>query len=132
MRTPLLLASIALLAACSRATSAPAEVKAGQSIQLAEGQSARVGNSTVTVQFVTANDSRCPSDVVCVSAGEAVISLALAGAGANRTETVRLVKQPSAVTYGGFVFEALDLQPYPRSTGPVSAKTLTLRIGTAP
>ena len=132
MRTTVFIASIALLAACSRAASAPADVKAGQSIVLAEGQSAMVSSSTVVVRFVSANDSRCPSDVVCVSAGEAVISLSLAGAGAGRTDTVRLVKQPSAVTYGGFVFEATDLQPYPKSTGPVSTKTLTLRIGTAP
>ena len=132
MRITLLMASIALLTACSRATSAPADVKVGQSIQLAEGQSAMVSNTSVVVQFVSANDSRCPSDVVCVSAGEAVISLSLAGAAASRTDTVRLVKQPRAVTYGGFVFEATDLQPYPKSTGPVSTKTLTLRIGTAP
>ena len=132
MRTTLFIASISLLAACSRAASAPADVKAGQSILLAEGQSATVSNSTVVVRFVSANDSRCPSDVVCVSAGEAVISLSLAGAAASRTDTVRLVKQPRAVTYGGFVFEATDLQPYPKSTGPVSTKTLTLRIGTAP
>ena len=132
MRITLFMASIALLTACSRATSAPADVKVGQSIQLAEGQSAMVSNTSVVVQFVSANDSRCPSDVVCVSAGEAVISLSLAGAAASRTDTVRLVKQPRAVTYGGFVFEATDLQPYPRSTGPVSTKTLTLRIGTAP
>ena len=132
MRTTVFIASIALLAACSRAASAPADVKAGQSIVLAEGRSAMVSSSTVVVRFVSANDSRCPSDVVCVSAGEAVISLSLAGAGASRTDTVRLVKQPSAVTYGGFVFEATDLQPYPKSTGPVSAKTLTLRVGSAP
>ena len=132
MHITLFMASIALLTACSRATSAPADVKAGQSIQLAEGQSAMVSNTSVVVQFVSANDSRCPSDVVCVSAGEAVISLSLAGAAASRTDTVRLVKQPRAVTYGGFVFEATDLQPYPKSTGPVSTKTLTLRIGTAP
>ena len=132
MRITLFMASIALLTACSRATSAPADVKVGQSIQLAEGQSAMVSNTSVVVQFVSANDSRCPSDVVCVSAGEAVISLSLAGAAASRTDTVRLVKQPHVVTYGGFVFEATDLQPYPKSTGPVSTKTLTLRIGTAP
>ena len=132
MHITLFMASIALLTACSRATSAPADVKVGQSIQLAEGQSAMVSNTSVVVQFVSANDSRCPSDVVCVSAGEAVISLSLAGAAASRTDTVRLVKQPRAVTYGGFVFEATDLQPYPKSTGPVSTKTLTLRIGTAP
>ena len=130
MRTPILIASLALLGACARATSAPADVKAGQSILLSEGQSARVSNSNVVVQFVAANDSRCPSDVVCVSAGEAVIALALSGAGASRTDTVRLVKQPSAVTYGGYVFDALDLQPYPRSQGPVPAKALTLRVST--
>ncbi|MEP7000803.1 MAG: hypothetical protein ABI969_10015, partial [bacterium] len=91
----------------------------GQSFQLVEGQYARVSNTTVALQFVGANDSRCPSDVVCIAAGEAVIALAFNGAGADRTDTLKLVTKPNSTTYGGYLFEATDLLPYPKSQGTV-------------
>ena len=128
MRTSFLVITMSLAAACSRATSAPLDVSPGQSIQLAEGDYAKVSNSTVVLRFVSANDSRCPSDVVCISAGDAVIALTFSGAGAQRTDTLRLVTKPTSTMYGGYVFEATDLQPYPKSQGPASAKILTLRV----
>jgi hypothetical protein len=118
---------LVVVAACSRATSAPSDVSPGQSIQLAEGDYARVSSSTILLQFVRANDSRCPSDVVCVSAGEALIAITFNGAGAERTDTLRLMK-PNTATYGGYVFEATDLQPYPKSQGQIPGRTLTLRV----
>ena len=114
--------------ACSRATSAPIEVVPGQSVQLPEGASAVVSSDAVRVRFVGAGDSRCPSDVVCITAGDAVIVLALAGAGAERTDTVYLSRPPRSVRYGAYRFEAVDLQPYPVSQGPRASKTLTLRV----
>jgi hypothetical protein len=128
MRTSLSIVTLlVLLAACSRATSGPSQVNPGQSIQLAEGEYAQVNDSPVTLQFVRANDSRCPSDVVCVSAGEALITLAFNGAGAEKTDTLRIVK-PKLASYGGYLFEASDLQPYPKSQGQIPGKTLTLRV----
>ena len=124
----LLLVLLAPLSGCSRATSAPLDVVPGQSTQLAERQFARVSNSTVLVQFVGANDSRCPSDVVCVWAGEAAIALAFSGTGSERADTLHLGMKPTAVTYGGYLFEATALQPYPRSQGPNTPKQLTLRV----
>ena len=127
-----LVALLALLAACSRATSAPIEVVPGQSIQLAERQSARVSDSAVLVQFMGANDSRCPADVVCVWAGEAAVALWFSGAGSERADTLHLVMKRNAVTYGGYLFEAADLQPYPRSQEQNAPKTLTLRVSRLP
>ena len=127
-----LVALLALLAACSRATSSPVEVIPGQTTQLQERQSVRVSNSSVLVQFVGANDSRCPSDVVCVWAGEAAIALWFSGAGTERADTLRLGMKPTATTYGGYQFEATDLQPYPKSQAQSATRTLTLRVSTAP
>ena len=124
----LVLASLVSVAACSRATSATVEVVAGQSVQLAEGSSASVNADAVRVRFVGANDSRCPSDVVCVTAGDAAIILELRGAGAARADTVYLVRTPRSTSYGTFRFEAVDLQPYPVSHGTRPARTLTLRV----
>jgi hypothetical protein len=100
-------------------------------VQLATGETAAVTPGSVRVQFVGVNDSRCPSDVVCVQAGDAMIILGFSGAAAERTDTLYLVRQPRAVTYGGYRFEAVDVQPYPRSAGQTPAKTLTLRVGSA-
>ena len=124
----LVLASLVSVAACSRATSAPVEVVAGKSVQLAEGSSASVNADAVRVRFVGANDSRCPSDVVCVTAGDAAIILELSGAGVARTDTVYLARTPRSSSYGTFRFEAADLQPYPVSQGTRPARTLTLRV----
>ena len=133
MNTRRLLATTLLaLAACSRATSAPTEARVDQTVDLVAGEAAQVEQSAVIVRFVGVNDSRCPSDVVCVSAGEAVITLLLSGAGADRTETVYLLREPKAVTYGGYRFEAVGVAPYPKSTGQSGTRTLTLRVTRAP
>ena len=120
------LAATLSITACSRATSAPIEVSAGQSVQLAEGASASV--AAVRVRFAGANDSRCPSDVVCVTAGDAAIILELGGWGDPRTDTLFLARSPRSARYGAFRFEAVELVPYPVSQGPRSPKTLTLRV----
>ncbi|MEP6729026.1 MAG: hypothetical protein ABJE10_00245 [bacterium] len=118
--------------ACSRATTETRDVSAGQNVQLGVGESATVTPGAVRVQFAAVNDSRCPSDVVCIQAGDAMIILALSGAGADRTDTLYLVRQPRSVSYGGYRFDAVNVQPYPRTTDQSPAKTLELHVATAP
>ena len=124
-----LIASVALVAACGHLASAPPAVVAGQSVQLQNGQSAAVAGSTVQVQFVRAADSRCPADAVCITAGEAAIEMVLSGSGPTQTVTLRLRPSKTSVTatYGGLLFEATALDPYP-TLQPSSTQTLTLRV----
>lgn len=129
-RTTLVLAI--LMAACSRPSSAPREATPGGNIEVAVGEAVSVRNSSARVLFVGASDSRCPSDVQCVTAGDATIVLAFSGDAGARTDSLYLVRQPRTLTYGGFRFEAADLQPYPRSTGTRPSPTLTLRVLPAP
>ncbi|MEO7455967.1 MAG: hypothetical protein ABIY52_06875 [Gemmatimonadaceae bacterium] len=128
----LLYGSAIALAACSRATSAPVETRVDRSVDLANGEAAHIENSAVVVRFGGANDSRCPSDVVCISAGEADITLLFSGAGADKVEVVHLMREPKGATYGGYRFDATALAPYPKSTAQGADKTLTLRITRAP
>ncbi|MEO8335781.1 MAG: hypothetical protein ABI664_12465 [bacterium] len=116
------------IAACAGITSAPHDVSVGQSVELSVGESANVTPGSVRVQFVNVADSRCPSDVVCVTAGDAMIVVAFNGAGADRTDTLYLVRQPKSVTYGGYRFEATDVQPYPKSSEQQPSKTLILKV----
>lgn len=115
-------------AACAGITSAPRDVAVGQSVELSVGETANVTPNSVRVQFAGVNDSRCPSDVVCVQAGDAMIVLAFNGGGANQTDTLYLVRQPKSADYGGYRFEALDVRPYPRSSGQQASKTLLLKV----
>ena len=117
-----------VLAACARPSSAPREANPGENVEVAVGESVQVRGSDTRVLFAGANDSRCPSDVVCVTAGDAVIVVVFSGRAGSRTDTLYLVRQPKSLTYGGFRFEAADLQPYPKSTGPRPSPTLTLRL----
>ena len=131
-RSIVVIAAAVSMAACAGITSAPRDVSVGQSVELSIGETANVTPGSVRVQLVNVNDSRCPSDVVCVSAGEAMIILALSGAGADRIDTLYLLKQPKSNTYGGYRFDALDVQPYPKSTGQQAAKTLVLKVSAQP
>ena len=131
-RSIVVIAAAVSMAACAGITSAPRDVSVGQSVELSIGETANVTPGSVRVQLVNVNDSRCPSDVVCVSAGEAMIILALSGAGADRIDTLYLLKQPKSTTYGGYRFDALDVQPYPKSTGQQAAKTLVLKVSAQP
>ena len=121
-----------LTGACSSAISAPQVVAPGGSVQLSANGVASVSRSNVKVQFREVNDSRCPSDVVCVQAGDAEIILNFSGAGAERTDSLYLVRTPRSVVYGGYRFEAVEVQPYPRTTEKAPAKTVVLKVTSAP
>ncbi len=131
-------AAVVALGACSRITSAPIDARVDQTVDLATGEAARVENSSVIVRFTGANDSRCPSDVVCVTAGDAAISLLLSGSGADRVSVVYLTAgastatRPASTVYGAYRFEAVALVPYPKSTVTNPDRTVTLRITRAP
>jgi hypothetical protein len=127
-RSIVVIAAATLAAACAGVTSAPRDVAVGQTVDLGVGESANVTPGSVRVQLTGINDSRCPSDVVCVTAGDAVIVLAFSGAGADHIDTLYLVKPPKSVTYGGYRFEAVDVQPYPKSQGQQPSKTLVLKV----
>ena len=81
--------------------------------------------------LVSVNDSRCGSDVVCVRAGDAAIALALSGVGVSRTDTIWVGREPKATTYGSYRIEALDVQPFPRTTVVNPSRVVTLRISNA-
>lgn len=112
-----------MILACGRVTSSPST----QAVQLEIGHAAMVAGSSVRLQFVRAADSRCPSDVVCITAGEAVIEMVFSGSGPMQTSMLRLGQKPVTATYGGLVFEATALDPYPNGK-PALTQVVTLRV----
>jgi hypothetical protein len=127
--TVLSLALTSAVVACARVASAPADV-GDRLIVLAAGESATIAGATV--RLVAVQDSRCPSDVVCITAGDVVMMFAFSGAGDARTDTLRLMSPPKSSTYGGLLFQPTTVAPYPGTRAAATTKTVTLRVNAAP
>jgi hypothetical protein len=88
------------------------QVTLGEEFRLAVGQSARLEQGGVAIEFLgVVEDSRCAKDVQCIQAGRAVLSLRIDG------DEVRLIGgAPNVANAGGYALEATALDPYPVST----------------
>ena len=98
------------LTACGRDGSA---ATLNAPIQLAPGQSAVFDTEDLTVKFVGIDsDSRCPSDVACVWAGEVVVRLSVRKD--SRTQELS-IKATQSLPVDGFSVTVLDVLP-PRAS----------------
>jgi hypothetical protein len=77
-------------------------------IQLAPGQSAVFKDENLKVQLVNVTDSRCPTDVTCLWAGEALVRLTIHSKGKASEHELKEF-QKGAVD--GYVFEILEVLP---------------------
>ena len=102
----------------------------GSEFDLSVGQEAKLQGSAVVIRFrgVT-EDSRCPSDVQCVWAGDAVVALSLTGAGSS-DPSLHTTLDPKAVQYAGRTITLVGVKPIPRSGTKIPALeyVATLRV----
>jgi hypothetical protein len=95
-------------------------VKIDTTMTLQPGQRLSVDGSNLSLQFTgVSNDSRCPADALCISAGEAVavFEATLAARGGVRLELSTLEAR-RAVDVGDFRVELRGLEPYPFGSLP--------------
>ena len=119
------LALLGALAACSRGNGeTPPEPV--QDRVLAVGDSAKFNFATVRV--LALQDSRCPSDVQCITGGDVAMILTFSGLSSARTDTLHFVTPPKSSTYGGIRFIPVTVLPYPKTTEHTGPKTLTLHV----
>ena len=66
-------------------------------------------------------DSRCPLDAICLTAGDATISVSLISRNGD-TVSRELHTQPSGsqISYGSYTIALTELQPYPRASQPTN------------
>lgn len=115
------------LAACNPAgrTAAPAsEPSAGtrvaldQPFELGVGDRATVAGEEVNVRFeAVAGDSRCPSDVQCVWAGNAVVRAVLSQGRKAFGAELNTTLEPKSVDYLAYNVALVSLVPYPGGEG---------------
>ena len=96
----------------------PQPVPAGTEFELPLGSTARTaGGHEVTFAEVV-EDSRCPIDAVCIQAGRATVSLAVAFAGRRREIQLSTREGPSADTLDGHELRLISVMPPPRAAEP--------------
>ena len=99
----------------SRPLGQPFDLKAGTSAVTADGL-------RLTFDRVLA-DSRCPLDVTCIQAGEAIVVLMLSQPNAAQAEReLRTTPALSEASYLAYVIKLVALVPYPRSTQQIRAE----------
>ena len=107
---------LAPIVACSGGPTQPDRVRADQPFDLGVGQTATTTDD-LRIRFDTVrSDSRCPMDVQCVRAGEAVIAITLSLPGeAAVGRELETVPAKSQTTFSRFTITLSSLAPSPRS-----------------
>jgi len=103
--------------------------------QTATLQPAKVKDGTLQITFLkVTEDSRCPSDVACVWAGQVSVQVAIAKHGKPyRTVTLTQTPQDQAaamIKVDRYTLKFVDLQPHPKTANPQAAPvyTATFRV----
>jgi len=118
--------SLALTACASSGTPTEpivySQTEAADSVRIQVGQTIAVGGIRVRFSAVE-SDSRCPSDVVCVWAGDAIAAFVAEQNCDCRTPAYDLklhtTLQPKSAAVHGYRIELLHLVPYPNSATPI-------------
>ncbi len=96
------------------------------------GQEVRVDVQALRIAFLAVdNDSRCPSDVVCVWEGNAAVRIGVtSGTGPTVLHVLNTTLDPRAVSLGTWLLTLVRLDPYPVSTSriPVAKYVATFRL----
>ena len=131
MKRSLFAIALAALAACDGSdvtapTAAPdaplaaasAGVQLGQQFELRVGGQATISGEALTVSFQgVPSDSRCPTGVQCVWAGNAVVQVVLSQGGKAAGLELNTNLDPKTGTYLNYEIELVSLAPYPTAKG---------------
>jgi hypothetical protein len=110
------------------------EARLGESFTLGISESKRIEATDLTVSFQeVSSDSRCPKDVNCIQAGEALVQLALRS-GSGESVVIELTVPPggssATKSFGAFLITIIELDPQKISTQEIdpSAYVATIKI----
>lgn len=107
---------VASLGACGGEPTAP---EPGESFVLSVGDEALLDTIDTSVRFLSVSqDSRCPSRVQCVWAGDGAVVLEIAPMGVETAEDTLHTNEesgPRSVALAGYELTLLQLDPYPEA-----------------
>lgn len=122
MKLPTALLAVALLAAAGCSNPAgPDHVALAKAFDLAAGHTVEFPDGFRIKLDRVAADSRCPLDVLCITAGDATVVLnASRGGGAPVTLELHTATA-SQISYANYTIALTALAPYPRSSQDIPA-----------
>lgn len=102
----------------------------GQAAILGVGDTLQIGGTPVLLKFLrVSQDSRCPTDVACIWAGEAILVFSVEGTGAgNGQVAVRLSPGHGVTGLGDYMLTADNLLPMPKSDTPVGPNDYSVTL----
>jgi len=113
--------ALALLSAALAQAQESVAAEIDAPFELEMGQQAFIESENVTITFVeVTGDSRCPSDVVCIWQGQAMVTVAVRVGGTEigrQTLVIGADPAPSAA-FGQYSVRLVGLEPYPQSSVP--------------
>lgn len=112
------MAALAILSTALAQAQESVSAELDKPFELKVGEQAVIESENMAVTFVgVAGDSRCPSDVVCIWAGQASVTVAVEVNGKDmgeRTLVIGADPSPSAA-FGQYSVQLAGLEPYPKS-----------------
>jgi len=97
--------------------------------ELAIGEVAQPDDSGPSIEFLrVSGDSRCPSDAVCVWAGDAAIVLRFESLAASGDTTLHTTVSPRSMVIDDLSIEVVGLRPTPVSTSPIDPDDYRVRL----
>jgi len=107
--------------ACDEKSPAAPTVPLNERFTLAPSQRVEVDAAGFQLEFLgVPGDSRCPADVMCVWAGDAVVQVRVTDAARAEYELHTGDATRTAAVHGQLRIELLELQPYPFSTRTIA------------
>jgi hypothetical protein len=106
--------ALSVLVSCASGPTVPS-VEPVREFVLAAGDGAMVSGTGLTVRFErVTNDSRCPADVVCIVAGNAVVAVTVAREGRPAEAlSLRTEAAQSRAELGDWALSLTKVEPYP-------------------
>lgn len=105
-----------------------------QEVTLKLGEELPVGGTVLYVGFQQVlEDSRCPVDVVCVQAGNALVGLGIhMGMGPTHELRVNTGAEPRAAKWNDLLVTLVSLDPLPKAGQPTDALPYVVRLRVEP
>lgn len=93
------------------------QAQTNQKVTVQVSQQKTLSKSKITIKFVSlADDSRCPTDVQCIQAGNAKIQIQVKKVGSGtKNFDLNTNDNPQVVSFAGYTIKLIDLNPKPAS-----------------
>jgi hypothetical protein len=105
------------------------ELPINQTVTIQNGQTLQNSEPAMSLKFDgVQNDSRCPIDATCISAGNAMVKFVLTSGDSAQSVVLNTDMAPVDSTAFGYRVELLELSPFPSASKPLDQKDYSAKV----